>query len=85
MTDDTATRIGAGMGATAGFVVGGMVGLVGSHWLTRDEEGRAIIGVLGAALGTAVGAYFGVPSGTCLSPEKATVGTHGWQAHGALS
>jgi uncharacterized membrane protein YeaQ/YmgE (transglycosylase-associated protein family) len=77
VTDDTATRIGAGMGAVAGFVVGGMAGLVGSHWITRDEEGRGAIGALGAVIGTAVGAYLGVPSGTCLSPEKATVGTSG--------
>lgn len=76
MTDDTATRIGAGMGATAGFVIGGFAGLLGSNWLIRDdEEGKDIVGVLGAVLGAATGAYLGVPSGTCLSPEKAVVGT----------
>ena len=84
MTDDTATRIGAGMGAVAGFVIGGIVGLVGSNWIDRDEDAAWPGFALGSVVGTAVGAYLGVPSGTCLSPEKATVGGVSG-SYGALS
>lgn len=78
VSDDTATRIGAGFGAVAGFVIGGVSGsLAGAALEGKGKEAHVGVGVLGAVLGSAAGAYLGVPSGTCLSPEKATVGTSG--------
>jgi hypothetical protein len=60
MTTDTSSRLGAGLGAAFGFVLGGMAGgAIAGYVAPKDTS---IIGVTGAALGSVVGAYLGVPS-----------------------
>jgi hypothetical protein len=60
MTTDTSSRLGAGVGAAFGFVLGGMAGgMAGGYLAPKDTT---ILGVMGAALGSVVGAYLGVPS-----------------------
>lgn len=84
VSDDTATRIGAGLGALFGLGVGALAGLLvaGPDKDPRGDphHGSGLI-IIGSALGAVTGAYLGVPSGTCLSPEKATVGSVGGLLH----